>query len=129
MRRLDGLITQAELVCTRAPAEPRAQKLSTCRRALACIEPAKKAQHAVQAMLLTMAKMEDSADDRLTASAASAGAVAACGVAGFAERLAKGANDAKPVAPTAAPQNAASAIVDRVEVRSAQPTPPQPAAP
>lgn len=115
MRRLDALITSAEQSCKRQPAEPKPQKLSVCRRALACIDPAKKAQHAVQDMLLTMAKMEDSADDRLSAGAAYAGAVAACGVAGFTERD-KVMAAAVAVAETPKPQNAANAIVDRVVI-------------
>jgi hypothetical protein len=115
MRRLDALITSAEQSCKRQPAEPKPQKLSICRRALACIDPAKKAQHAVQDMLLTIAKMEDSADDRLSAGAAYAGAVAACGVAGFTERD-KVATASQIVAETPKPQNAANAIVDRVVV-------------
>lgn len=115
MRRLDALITSAEQACKRQPAEPKPQKLSVCRRALACIDPAKKAQHAVQDMLLTMAKMEDSADDRLSAGAAYAGAVAACGVAGFTERD-KAAAASQVVVETPKPQNAANAIVDRVVV-------------
>lgn len=118
MRRLDVLITSAETTCKSTLAEPKPQKLSICRRALACIEPAKKAQHAVQDMLLTMAKMEDSADDRLSAGAAYAGAVAACGVAGFTGVVgvaAKPAN-AKAVAAAPQPQNAVNAIVDRVMV-------------
>ncbi len=115
MRRLDALITSAEQSCKRQPAEPKPQKLSICRRALACIDPAKKAQHAVQDMLLVMAKMEDSTDDRLSAGAAYAGAVAACGVAGFTERD-KVAAASQVVVETPKPQNAANAIVDRVAV-------------
>lgn len=79
MRKIDALVTAADTMCNTAPA---AQKVSTCRRALSCAEPARRAQHAAQAMLLVMAKMEDSTDDRLAASAAYAGAVAACAVAG-----------------------------------------------
>ncbi len=118
MRRLDALITSAETTCKSTPAEPKPQKLSVCRRALACIEPAKKAQHAVQNMLLTMAKMEDSADDRLSAGAAYAGAVAACGVTGFTGAVSVAAKPigVKPAATTQQPQNAANAIVDRVVI-------------
>lgn len=121
MRRLDALVTSAEQACKRQAAEPKAAKLSTCRRALACIEPAKKAQHAVQDMLLTMAKMEDSADDRLVAAAAFHGAVASCGIAGFAETRGKGAEAAQPGVAAAAPQSAANTIVDRVAVEAPKP--------
>lgn len=82
MRRLDDLVMTAETKCLSAPDEPKAAKLSVCKRALACIEPAKQAQHKIQAMLITMSRMEDSADDRLAASAANAAALAACGIAG-----------------------------------------------
>lgn len=121
MRRLDALVTSAEQACKRQAAEPRLLKLSTCRRALACLEPAKKAQHAVQDMLLVMAKMEDSADDRLVASAAFHGAVASCGIAGFAEVRGKGDMVAKPVAASNAPQNAANTLLDRVVVEAPKP--------
>lgn len=112
MRRCDALVTSAETQCKQAPA---AQKLSTCRRAQSCIEPAKKAQHSIQDMLVRMAKMEDSADDRLAASAAEAGAVAACGVAGFVA-----VRTPASAAPTAQP-NTANVIVDHV---TATPTTP-----
>lgn len=124
MRRLDALVTSAEQACKRQAAEPKTAKLSVCRRALACIEPAKKAQHAVQDMLLTMAKMEDSADDRLVAAAGYHGAVAACGIAGFTEGAAKGKEAAKGVEVANAPQNAANAIVDRVAVSETAATKP-----
>lgn len=121
MRRLDALVTTAETTCKRQAAEPRAAKLSVCRRALACIEPAKRAQHAVQDMLLVMAKMEDSADDRLAAGAAFAGALASCGVAGFVESRGSTAEAAKSAAASTMPQNAANAIVDRVVVEAPKP--------
>lgn len=122
MRRLDALVTSAEQACKRQPAEPKVAKLSTCRRALACLEPAKKAQHAVQDMLLTMAKMEDSADDRLVAAAAFHGAVASCGVAGFAEVRSKGAGSgAQPIAAPVPLHSAADAIADRVVVEAPKP--------
>ncbi len=134
MRRLDAYVTSAETMCKRQADEPKATKLSVCRRALACIEPAKKAQHAVQDMLLTMAKMEDSLDDRLTAAAAYAGALASCGVVGVGDKADKVAAkvEVKPVMPSAAlpapvlVPNAANVIADRVVVAPTMPATPAP---
>lgn len=74
-RILDGYITAAQTQCRSA--KP-AQKVPTCKRSLVCLQAAQQAQHAMQTALLTMARMEDSYEDRAIATASYQGAVAVC---------------------------------------------------
>jgi hypothetical protein len=70
---------QARAMCLAADAK---SKLSTCRRAKACADPAQRGLEAVLVYEQASATMTATIDDRIAADAAYAGAVAACGVAG-----------------------------------------------
>ena len=70
---------QAKAMCLTADAKT---KLSTCRRAKACAEPAQRGLEAILAYEQAYATMTATIDERIAADAAYAGAVAACGVAG-----------------------------------------------
>ena len=70
---------QARAMCLAADAK---SKLSTCRRAKACAEPAQRGLEAILAYEQASATMTATIDERVAADAAYAGAVAACGVAG-----------------------------------------------
>lgn len=70
---------QAKAMCLAADAET---KLSTCRRAKACAEPAQRGLEAILVYEQANATMTATIDERIAADAAYAGAVAACGVAG-----------------------------------------------
>ena len=70
---------QAKAMCLAADAKA---KLSTCRRAKACAEPAQRGLEAILAYEQASATMTATIDERVAADAAYAGAVAACGVAG-----------------------------------------------
>ena len=70
---------QAKAMCLAADAKT---KLSTCRRAKACAEPAQRGLEAILVYEQASATMTATTDDRIAADAAYAGAVAACGVAG-----------------------------------------------
>ena len=70
---------QARAMCLTADAET---KLSTCRRAKACAEPAQRGLEAILVYEQASATMTATVDERIAADAAYAGAVAACGVAG-----------------------------------------------
>lgn len=70
---------QAKAMCLAADAK---SKLSTCRRAKACAEPAQRGLEAILAYEQANATMTATIDERVAADAAYAGAVAACGVAG-----------------------------------------------
>lgn len=70
---------QAKAMCLAADAK---SKLSTCRRAKACAEPAQRGLEAILVYEQASATMTATVDERIAADAAYAGAVAACGVAG-----------------------------------------------
>lgn len=71
---------QAKAACLGAAQK---DKLTTCRRAKACQEPAQRGLEAIKAYQLASASMTATSADRVAADAAYAGAVAACGVAGI----------------------------------------------
>jgi hypothetical protein len=93
---------QARAMCLAADAK---SKLSTCRRAKACADPAQRGLEAVLVYEQASATMTATTDDRIAADAAYAGAVAACGVAGV--RLGEGNGVGSGVA-----ANAADAALD-----------------
>ena len=70
---------QAKAMCLAADAKT---KLSACRRAKACAEPAQRGLEAILVYEQANATMTATVDERIAADAAYAGAVAACGVAG-----------------------------------------------